>query len=179
MNDMTARKKFIVIVLLVTTMDWAFWTGGQLFNLLMVVPGWSYDAPETIRWYQQHMLSHDIAYFFVVVNPVFLIIPAIVAWISSARLRTPFVKWFGVAVLCDLVVTLVVGLWMAPTARRIFSAAAGGAGDFAAQSVSLHYWKIANGARVVLEIITLLLFLIAILKFSEADHLSRQGNPGR
>lgn len=176
---MTARRKFILIVLLVTTMDWAFWTGGQLFNLLMVVPGWSYDAPETIRWYQQHMLSHDIAYFFVVANPVFFIIPAIIAWISSTRLRTPFVKWFGVAVLCDLVVTLVVGLWMAPTARRIFAVAARGVGNFAAESVALHYWKIANGARVVLEIITLLLFLIALLKFREADHLPRLENAGR
>jgi hypothetical protein len=176
---MNVRRKWIVIVLLVTTLDWALWTGGQFFNLLMVVPGWSYDAPETIRLYQQNMLSHDIAYFFLVANPVFLLLPVIIAWISSLRLRTSFVKWFGGAVLCDLVVTLIVGLWMAPTARRIFSAAARGTRDFASVSRTLHYWKMANGIRVVLEIVTLFLFLMAILKFNEADHSPLRKGPGR
>lgn len=55
---MSARKRFILIVLFVTAMDWALWVGGQFFTLLMVIPGWSYGVPETIQLYQQNMLSH-------------------------------------------------------------------------------------------------------------------------
>lgn len=163
---MSGRKLFIVIVLFAATIEWALWTGGQLFNLLMVIPGWSYDVPKTIQLYRQNMLSHDIAYFFMVVNPAFLIVPAIIAWVLSLKMKTSFNKWFGVAVLLDLIITLIVGLWMAPTARGIFYAAVYGGMELNKMLSTLYVWKIANTCRVGLEIITLFFFLVSIVKFN-------------
>jgi hypothetical protein len=164
---MSIRKKYIVIILFLTTLEWALWTGGQFFNALMVVPGWSYDVPRSVQLYQQNMLSHIVAYFFLVVNPVFLIVPAIAAWIMSLKIRSSFRKWFGIAVLLDVLITLTVGLWMAPAARSIFDAAEHGGMDLNTMLRTLHVWKTANTCRVVLEIITLFFFLVSILKFNE------------
>lgn len=163
---MSARKTFITIVLFAAAIEWALWTGGQFFNLLMVVPGWSDDVPKTIQLYQQNMLSHDIAYFFMVVNPVFLIVPVIIAWLLSLKIESSFRKWFGIAVLLDLIITLVVGLWMAPTARGIFHAAAHGGMELSTMISALHTWKVANTCRVGLEIITLFFFLVSIAKLN-------------
>lgn len=167
---MRSRKTFILIVLFATTIEWALWVGGQFFNLLMVIPSWSYDVPQSIQLYQQNMLSHIIAYFFLVVNPVFLIVPAIIAWGLSLKIKTSFRVWFGIAVLLDLVITLTVGLWMAPTARSIFSAAANGGMDLETMISTLRVWKIANGCRVGLGIITLYFFLMSILKFNAVSN---------
>lgn len=162
---MSARKKFILIVLLAVTLEWALWVGGQFFNALMVVPGWSYHVPESIRLYQQNMLSHIAAYFFIVVNPVFLVIPAIIAWILSKKMNASFRRWFGIAVLLDIIITLTVGVWMAPTARSLFGAAAGGAMSLETMASRLKTWKTANTCRVILEIITLFFFLLSLVRF--------------
>lgn len=163
---MSGRKKCIIIVLFAVTVDWALWVGGQFFNALMVVPGWSTNIPQSIRLYQQNMLSHISAYFFIVANPLFLLPLAIIAWILCLKYKTQFSKWFGAAVLLDLVITLVVGIWMAPTARSIFAAAAQGGMDTSKMLAALHTWKIANGCRIGLGIVTLLLLLMSILKFT-------------
>lgn len=111
------------------------------------------------------MLSHISAYFFIVVNPVFLLPLAIIAWILCLKYKISFRKWFGVAVLLDLIITLLVGLWMAPIARSIFAAAAQGS-VFTNKILSeLHTWKIANGIRIGLGIVALFFFLMSILKF--------------
>jgi hypothetical protein len=164
---MQARRKFILIVLFITTMDWALWVGGQFFNALMVVPGWSANVPGSIRLYQQNMLSHIGAYFFIVANPVFLLPLVIIAWILCLKYKTSFSKWFGVAALLDLIITLTVGLWMAPTARSIFAAASSGSIFSLGMLSDLHTWKITNGIRIGLGIITLFFFLVSILKFNE------------
>jgi hypothetical protein len=161
---MSTRKKFIIIVLFAATIDWALWLGGQFFNALMVIPGWSFDPPETIRLYQQNMLSHISAYFFLVVNPVFLLPLLIIAWILCLKYKTALCKWLGVAVSLDLFITLVVGLWMAPTARGMFSAAAHGGMDTATMLSTLHIWKVANGCRIGLGVVTLFFFLMSIFK---------------
>jgi hypothetical protein len=162
---MSIRKKYIIIILFAATMDWAWWVGGQFFNALMVVPGWSAHVPESIRIYQQNILSHISAYFFIVVNPVFLLPLVIIAWILCLKYKTSFSKWFGVAALLDLIITLTVGLWMAPTAQGIFAAASSGS-IFSARMLSdLNTWKIANGIRIGFGIITLFLFLMSILEF--------------
>lgn len=159
---MTTKRKFIHIILFIVTLDWALWVGGQFFNALMVIPGWSHDVPRSIQWYQQNMLSHIVAYFFLVVNPVFLLVPAIIAWILCRKEKSAFRVWFGIALLLDIIITLIVGLWMAPTARHIFSAAAHGELDVASIKSSLLLWKTANAWRLGFGIITLILFLMSI-----------------
>lgn len=161
---MSYRKRFITIVLFVAAIDWALWLGGQFFNALMVIPGWSTNIPQSIRLYQQNMLSHISAYFFLVANPVFLLPLLVIAWILCLKYKTAFSKWFGVTVLLDLIITLIVGLWMAPTARSIFAAAAQGNMNTANMLPVLHTWKIANGCRIGLGIITLFFFLMSISK---------------
>lgn len=163
---MSVRKSYIIIVLFATTIDWALWAGGQFFNALMVIPGWSASVPESIRLYQENMLSHIIAYFFMVVNPVFLLPFVIIAWVLCLTYKTSFGKWLGIAVLLDLVITLLVGLWMAPVARSVFHAAARGGMDTSRMLAALHTWKIANWCRIGLEISTLFFFLVSILKFN-------------
>lgn len=161
---MSARRNFILVVLFAASIEWALWVGGQFFNLLMVIPGWSYDVPKTIQLYQQNILSHIAAYFFLVVNPVFLIMPAIIALILSLKIKTSFRTWFGIAILLDTIITLTVDLWMAPTARSIFSAAVHGGMDVSTMMSMLHVWKVANACRVALGIVTLFFFLISISK---------------
>lgn len=162
---MSVRKKYIIITLFAATIDWALWLGGQFFNALMVVPGWSANVPESIKLYQQNMLSHISAYFFIVANPVFLLPLVIIAWILCLKYKTSFKKYFGIAALLDLIVILIVGLWMAPTARSIFAAAANGS-IFTPDVLSmLHTWKIANVCRIGVGVITLFFFLASILKF--------------
>lgn len=161
---MTARKRFIVIVLFAAAIDWALWVGGQFFNALMVIPGWSFHPPETIQLYQENMLSHISAYFFLVVNPVFLLPLLIIAWILCLKYKTAFSKWLGITVLLDLIIVLIVGLWMAPTARSIFAAAAQNTMNTAVMLPALHTWKIANGLRIGIGVITLLFFLMSISK---------------
>jgi hypothetical protein len=162
---MQARRKFILIILFAATMEWALWVGGQFFNALMVVPGWSANVPRSIRLYQQNMLSHISAYFFIVVNPVFLLPLVIIAWILCLKYKTSFGKWFGAAALLDLIITLTVGLWMAPTARSIFAAASSGNVFSPGMLSDLHTWKIANGIRIGVGIVTLFFFLMSILEF--------------
>lgn len=161
---MTPRKKFIIIILFVATIDWALWVGGQFFNALMVIPGWSANIPKSIQLYQQNMLSHISSYFFLTANPLFLLPLLIISWILCLRYKTAFSKWFGVTVLLDLFITLIVGLWMAPIARSVFAAAAGNNMNIAATLSMLHTWKIANGCRIGLGIITFLFFLMSIEK---------------
>jgi hypothetical protein len=168
---MNTRRKFIIIVLFAVTMDWALWLGGQFFNALMVIPGWAFDPPATIRLYQHNMLTHIHAYFFMVANPVFLLPLLIIAWFLSRRLEKAFSRWLGIAVLLDLFITLMVGIWMAPTARSIFDAATHGATSTNVAGIALHTWRIANGCRIALGMVTLLFLLISISKL----HLLRYG----
>lgn len=160
---MTARKNFIVIVLFAATLDWALWLGGQFFNALMIIPGWSSDPPASIREYQQHFLPHIHAYFFLVANPLFLLPFLILAWALCRRRSPVFARWLSVATALDLFITLLVGLWMAPTARAVFSAAAAGTLS-AAQLHALAVWRMANAGRIVLGMITLVFLLISIAK---------------
>lgn len=163
---MSVKKKFIVVVLFAACIDWALWMGGQFFNTLMVIPGWSAHIPESIRLYQENMLSHINAYFFLVANPVFLLPLLIIAWIFCLKYKTSFRKWFGIAVLLDMIITLTVGLWMAPTAERIFAAAAHGNMNTASILPALHTWKIANICRIGLGVITFFFFLMSISKLN-------------
>jgi hypothetical protein len=157
---MTARKKFIVVVLFAATLDWGLWLGGQFFNALMIIPGWSYDPPASIRLYQEHFLAHMHAYFFMVANPVFLLPLLIICWLLCRKRYPAVARSLALATGFDLFITLVVGLVMAPFARGLFSAAAG---TFSPAALSgLHVWRIANACRVVLGMVTMLLFLAAV-----------------
>ncbi len=161
---MSSRNKFIAAVLFVGTIDWALWVGGQFFNALMVIPGWSANIPDSIQWYQENMLHYISAYFFLIINPVFLLPLLIIVWVLCLKYRTSFSRWLGIAVLLDLIITLSVGLWMAPTAEKVFSAAAQNKMDIAATLPVIHTWKIANGCRIGLGIIALFFFLMSIAK---------------
>jgi hypothetical protein len=160
---MTARKNFIVIVLFAATIDWALWLGGQFFNALMIIPGWSSDPPASIRGYQQHFLPHIHAYFFMVANPLFLLPFLILAWALCRRRSPLFAKWLAAAPALDLFITLLVGLWMAPAVRGIFSAAAAGTLS-GPQFQALAVWRMANAGRILLGVITLFFLLISIAK---------------
>lgn len=158
---MTARKKFIVIVLFAATLDWALWLGGQFFNALMIIPGWSFNPPASIRLYQEYFLAHMHAYFFMVANPLFLLPLLIISWLLCRKRHPAFAGSLALATAFDLFITLVVGLVMAPFARGVFSSAA--AGTFSPATLSgLHAWRIANACRIVLGAATLLLFLAAV-----------------
>lgn len=164
-SNMSARKKFIIAILFLATIDWAIWVGGQFFNALMVIPGWSANVPASIVLYQQNILSHVSAYFFLVINPVFLLPLVITAWFFSFKYKNRFRLWFGIAAMSDLVIILLVGVWMAPTARAIFASAAHGYVDVSQMLSKLHTWKVSNGIRIGFGIITLFFFLVSISQF--------------
>jgi hypothetical protein len=158
---MKTRKDLARIFLFIATVYWGIWFGGYIFNALMVVPGWSYNPPDSILNYTRE--PRFLLYFFSAVNPwVFLM--SLIAWLLTIKLDTGARFWVGLATLIAWIM-LPLKIWMIFAIGGAFNAAR--RGDFEPNMLNtIGLWTNLNWLTIATAAVILVLHLLAILNFN-------------
>jgi len=155
------RKNLARLFLFIATVYWGIWLGGYIFNALMVVPGWSYNPPDSILGYTRE--PHFLLYFFSAVNP-WVFLASLIAWLLTIKLDTGSGTWLGRATLIAWIM-LPLKIWMITVIGGLFNAARQGSFEpNMLKTISL--WTNLNWLTIAIAAVILVLHLLAILNFN-------------
>jgi hypothetical protein len=154
------RKNISLVFLLAATAYWGIWLGGYIFNALMVVPSWSYNAPGSLLQYDKS--THILVYFFTAVNPwVFLV--SLAAWLFLRKVDTAGRSWLGRGTLIAWIM-LPLKVWMIFVIGGVFMDAL--QGTFEARSLNMmNIWIRLNWVTVAAGFVIFFAHLMAVLSF--------------
>ncbi|HEX8566889.1 MAG TPA: hypothetical protein VF648_14690 [Pyrinomonadaceae bacterium] len=158
---MKTRKDLARLFLFIATVYWGIWLGGYVFNALMVIPGWSYNPPDSILNYTRE--PRFLLYFFSAVNP-WVSVVSLIAWLLTIKLDTGARAWLGRATLIAWIM-FPLQIWMMITLGGVFKAAM--QGSYEPNMINtINLWKNLDWLRIATATVILVLHLLAILNFN-------------
>jgi len=159
-SPMSSRDIVTAAVLWVSVLAWSIWVGGTIYQMLVVVPMWSAQLPESLEAFLKNTnYVRDILRFFgprwMPVRSLALLLP-FVGW--NLRAHRPF---FGVATCCFAAVILFTVAYVYPINAALFTEAVA-LRDANEVRALAHRWIIADRVRLLVGSVGYLALLRAL-----------------